>query len=172
MKGVAATIVAFGLALPQVLNQQLYVDKYSQTLASVKVPPSVRKNIERVIFDFVNVPADQRIALAAQIPFDRVRLGPQGRWVWQSMAPNDFCGSHANCEYWLFDPTTGASLVDNALGAELDVLETRHNGWRDFKTSGNDSYCENVTVYYQFDGHKYRDVGTDADTSTCDPNSP
>jgi hypothetical protein len=88
------------------------------------------------------------------------------------MAPDDFCGSHAKCEYWLFDPATEASLVEDALGSELDVLDTRHNDWRDLMTSGYDSYCEKVTVYYQFDGRKYRGVRTVSDTSACDPDSP
>jgi hypothetical protein len=111
MKGIPVILVAVWLALPQGFSQLAYMEKDSQTLASVKLPPAVRKNIERVVFDFVDVPPDQRHAIATQIPFDRVRLGPRTRWVWQSMAPNDFCGSHAKCEYWLFDPTTGASLV-------------------------------------------------------------
>jgi hypothetical protein len=172
MRGIPAILVALWIGLQPGMSAQVYANKNSQTLASVKLTPAVRKNIEQVIFDFVDVPDDQRKAKAAEIPFDRVMLGPRGRWVWQSMAPSDFCGSHAKCEYWLFDPTTGMSLVDDALGAELDVLDTRHNGWRDFATSGNISYCEDVTVYYQFDGHKYRNVRTNVDRSTCDPDGP
>jgi hypothetical protein len=70
--------------------------------------------------------------------------------------------------YWLFD-STGASLVDDAEGTELDVLDTRHHGWRDFATSAPVSDCEIVTVYYDFDGRKYQFARRDEDKSACDP---
>ena len=60
MRGIPAILVALWIGLQPGMSAQVYANKNSQTLASVKLTPAVRKNIEQVIFDFVDVPDDQR----------------------------------------------------------------------------------------------------------------
>jgi hypothetical protein len=139
------------------------------TLSNAKMPAVVRRKIEQVVLGFTHGSPDNFGAVAVTIPTDRLEVGPGKRWVWEVIAPQDECGSHANCTIWLFDSVTGALLADDLLGAELDVLNTRHHGWRDIQTSGNISSCEDVTVIYQFDGHRYQHVRTIEDKSNCDP---
>jgi hypothetical protein len=157
MRSFAASLVMLCLGLPQGAAEQTSADNEPGTLATAKLPSQVRKKIEQAVFEFTLAPPEKRNAIAANVPLERVRLGPHGRWVWQATAPPEDCGSHA-CEYWLFDPETGASLVDDADGSEFDVLDSRHHGWRDFATSSAISCCVIVTTYYQFDGHKYHKV--------------
>jgi len=145
------------LGLPQGLAQRIPADDEAWTLATTKLRGTVRKKIEQAVFEFSVTPPERRDAIAANVPLRRVRLGPQGRWVWQVTAPPEDCGVHA-CEYWLFDPETAASLVDELDGSEFDMLDSRHHGWRDFAMSSAISCCVIVTSYYQFDGHKYRKV--------------
>jgi hypothetical protein len=133
------------------------------TLATVKLPPAVRSGIEHVALGYL--PAGERRAEAARTHIDRLKLGPGNHWVWEVVSGT--CGAN-NCVYWLFDPATGASLVDDAEGMELDVLDTRHHGWRDFTVGGSNSACDLFTVIYQFDGHSYQLVRTIKDKSPCD----
>lgn len=168
MGDLGALIVVLLAALPFGLAQQGTPGKNPQTLATIRLPLAARKNLERVIFAFLGAPAEDEYDLSKQVEFERLRLGPQDRWVWQARAPDRFCGSHAKCEYWLFDPVTGESLADEVLGLGIDVAATRHHGWRDFSTSGAISYCEILTSYYRFDGRKYRNVRTTSDKSACE----
>jgi hypothetical protein len=151
------------------LAQRASVDDKPGTLATTKLPRLVRKKIEQVMIEFASAPPEERKAIVASVPLERVKLGPQGQWVWQATAPTDYCGSHAKCEHWLFDPKTGASLLSEALGTDFDILLSRHHGWRDLSASGYISDCENVTAFYHFDGHRYRLARTVDDKSGCDP---
>jgi hypothetical protein len=135
------------------------------TLATVKLSAAIRSKIELVVFG--NLAASQRRAEAALTQIDRLKLGPGSLWVWEVISPPDRCGIN-ECEYWLFDSASGASLVDDAVGTGLDVLDTRHHGWRDFVVSGFINHCEDVTVYYHFDGRRYQFARRDEDTSACD----
>jgi hypothetical protein len=161
--------VLLGGLMPVGLAQGAVSSDAGLTLATVKLSAAIRSGIERVVFGNLSLTGTERHAEAARTPIERLEVGPRNRWVWLVTAPNDQCGSHAKCTMWLFDPVAGASLVDDdVLGVGLDVLDTRHHGWRDLETSGNISYCESVSVIYQFDGRRYHSVRTTEDKSSCD----
>lgn len=149
--------------MPVGLAQSATGSDAGSTLATVKLSTAVRGRIESVALGYV--PASERRAEAARTSIDRLKLGPGNRWVWEVISAT--CGAN-DCVYWLFDSTTGASLVDDAVGSEIFVLDTRHHGWRDSAVSGPISDCEVVTVYYQFDGRKYQFAHRDEDKSACD----
>lgn len=130
MRSFALSLLMFSVGLPQGLAEQSSADNGPLTLATAKLPSQVRKKIEQVLFEFTSAPPKERDAIAASVPLERLKLGPKGRWVWEATAPDAYCGSHGKCDHWLFDPKTGASLLDEALGTDFDVLVGRTtDGW-------------------------------------------
>src|ERR1019366_2941560 len=109
------------------------------TLATTTVSTEVRVKIEQVVFEGLDLRGPEIQEEEAFTSIHKVNLGPGTRWVWEVTAPQDHCGSHAKCVSYLFDPITGAPLIaeeDYMAGYGIEVLNTRHRGWRDFEIGG------------------------------------
>jgi hypothetical protein len=163
---VSSLVVAavLGSSCSRCSSQSIGAPDIAPTLATARLTAAARGRIERVVFG--DLAANERGAEAARTQINQLRLGPGSSGAWEVTAPTDRCGVN-ECEHWLFDSMTGASLLDDAVGTEFDVLDTRYHGWRDLAVSGYISDCEEVTVYYHFNGRKYRLGRRDEDKSVC-----
>jgi hypothetical protein len=168
LKPMLTSLVVVAVLGPQYLrcrSQPIGERNTGATLATARLTFAVRYRIERALFG--DLAANEQRVEAVRTQIGRLQLGPRNSWELEVTAPTDRCGI-SECEHWLFDSATGASLLDDAVGTGFDVLDTRHHGWRDLAVSGYISDCEDVTVYYHFDGRKYRLARREEDKSACD----
>jgi hypothetical protein len=126
------------------------------TLSTVKLSTLVRSRIEGAIFDGWHGEAATRREVEANTEIRHLKLGPGKQWAWEVTGYGDWCGGHGTCSIWLFDPASGASLLEDGSGNGLNVTDIVHRGRYDVEISYINSCCTGGRAIYQFDGRQYR----------------